>query len=282
MLSELLQIGDEVVFKVHPEMRAWTDTYKDVPDGAKGVVCGFYDAVIYEPRVPVLVHPPGVYHRKGAVSVWLTDGRIIPGGYSIEMADKNEEKRRDAALRDADGVLRTPQVRLGDLPATKFWEQDKVRVRFPNKWGEEVMVVDRIDYHHMHEGRDGSPYPFYGVRFLSGGGPSAAESWMELIERGNVWRYYHDQPLLFADLTEEASFFQLVGQTEEVRNPKNNLYSWTKDEVLDAIKNGIVHGFSVSSGFFGSGPRINARRFKDEVLGERVARATLEGFGITA
>lgn len=228
-LTELLQIGDEVVFKVDPERRAWTDIYKDVPDGTKGIVCGFYDAVIYESRVPVLVHQPGVYHRKGAVSVWLRDGRIVPGDWSIEMVDKDQEKRRDAALRGADGVLRTEQVRLGDLPETKFWEQDKVRVRFPNERDEQVVTIGRIDYHHMHKHRDdGSPWPFYDVRFMEGGQTSAEEAWIELVERGNVWKYHNNQPLAFADLKEEASFF---------------------------------------SGFFGSGPHINTQRFKDEALG---------------
>lgn len=282
-LTELLQIGDEVVFKVDPERRAWTNIYKDVPDGTKGIVCGFYDAVIYESRVQVFVYQPGVYHRKGAVSVWLRDGRIVPGDWSIKMVDEDQEKRRDAALRGADGVLRTEQVRLGDLPETKFWEQDKVRVRFPRDGSEHEMVVGRIDYYHMHKCRDdGSPWPFYDVRFMEGGQTSAEESWIELIERGNVWKYHNNQPLLFADLKEESSFFQLVGQTEEMRNPKNNLYSWTKKEVLDAIKNGTVHGFSVSSGFFGSGPHIYALRFKNEALGKRIAKTTLEGFGIAA
>ena len=278
-LNELLEIGDKVVFKVDPERRYWTNIYDDVPDGTKGIVCGFHDAVIYEPRVPVLVHQPGVYHCKGAVSVWLSDGRVIPGDYSIEMIDNEQEKRRDAAQRGADGVLRTVQVRLGDLPETKFWEQDKVRVRFPHNGSEHEMIIGRIDYHHMHKRRDdGSPWPFYDVLFMRGGSTSAEESWIELIERGNVWKYYHNQPLSFADLQEEAGFFHLLGLTEEMRNPKNGLYSWTKEEVLEAIKHGTVHGFSVSSGFFGSGPRISAQRFKDEALGKRVAEATLKGF----
>jgi hypothetical protein len=281
-LTELLQIGDEVVFKVDPERRAWTDTYKDVPDGTKGIVCGFYDAVVYKSRVPVLVHQPGVYHHKGAVSVLLRDGRIVPGDWSVEMVDKDQEKRRDAALRGADGMLRTEQVRLGDLPETKFWEQDKVRVRFPHDGNEHEMVISCIDYYHMLKRReDGSPWPFYDVRYAEGGTTSVEESWVELIERGNVWKYHNNQPLSFADLKEEGSFFQLVGQTEEMRNPANGYYSWTKDEVLEAIRNGTVHGFSVSSGFFGSG-RINAQRFKDEALGKRIAKATLEGFGIAA
>ena len=281
-LSELLRIGDKVTFRVDRETREWTSTYKDIPDGTKGVVCGFYDAVIYAGRVPVLIDQPGVYHQKGAVSVWLPDGRIVPGGYSVEMVDKDEEKRRDAEMPDKDGVLRTPKVRLGDLPHTKFWEQDRVRVHFPNaEWGVQEMTIARIDYYHMHDHRnDGSPWPFYDVNFATGGSTGAEEAWIELLERGNVWKYYNNEPLSFADLKEEADFFALVGQTEEMRNPANRLYSWTKEEVLEAIKNGTVHGFSVSSGFFGSGPHISAMRFKNEELGQRIAKATLEGFGL--
>jgi len=281
-LSELLRIGDEVIFKVDHETRRWTSTYKDVPDGTKGIVCGFYDAVIYESRVPVLIHKPGIYHRRGAVSVLLPDGRIVPGGYSIEMVDNEEKNRRDAAMRDEHGILRTPQIRLGDLPPTPFWEHDKVRVHFPYAGhGVQEMIIRRIDYYHMHEHRqDGSPWPFYEVDYMRGGSTAVEESWVELIERGNVWKYYNNQSLTFADLKEEGDFFSLVGETEEVRNPANGLYGWTKEEVLEAIKNGEVHGFSVSGGFFGSGPHISARRFKNEELGQRVAKATLEGFGL--
>ncbi len=283
-LSELLQIGDEVIFKVDDERRAWTNTYKDVPNGTKGVVCGFYDAVIYEPRVPVLVNPPGVYHQQGAVSIWLPDGRIVPGDWSVEMVDKNEEKRRDAAMRDKNGVLRTKHVRLGDLPPTKFWEGDGVRVHFPdNEYSGQEMTIGRIDYSFMYKCRnDGSPWPFYEISLERGGTTSAEESWIELVKRGNIWKYYHNEPLSFTDLKEEAGFFKLIGQAEEVRNPANGIYSWTKEEMLEAIKNGTAHGFSVSGGLFGSGPHISVCRFKNEELGQRIAQATLEGFGLVS
>lgn len=282
-LTELLRVGDEVVFKVDAERRAWTDTYKDVPDGTKGVVCGFYDAVVYEARVPVLVHQPGVYHCKGAPSVWLRDGRIVPGDWSIEMVDKVEEKRRDATMRDNHDIFQTKRVRLGDLPATKFWEHDKVRVRYPRDGREDEMIICGIDYYAMHKTRnDGSPWPYYKVEHLDGWRTSAEESWITFVDHGNVWKYYNNQPLSFTGIKEEAEFFNLVGQTEELRNPTNGYYRWTKDEVLAAIKNGTAHGFSVSSGFFGSGPHICAKRFKDEALGKRVAKATLEGYAVAA
>ena len=281
-LSDLLKIGDEVIFKVDPERRAHSNAYDTIPDGTKGVVCGFYDAVIYEPRVPVGTWRPGAYHCKGVASIWLPDGRIVSDDSSVAMVDQDEERRRFDALRDEDGTARPEQIRLGDLPATKFWEQDKVRVTFP--YGEILdMTVGHIAYSQIHQRRnDGSPYPFYGVIFQNGGYTSAEESWMELIERGNVWNYYHDQPLSFANLEEESEFFQLVGQSESVRNPRTGLYSWMKDEVLEAIKNGIVHGMSVSHGLFGSGPHISAYRFKNEDLGRRVAEATLNGFDVAS
>lgn len=278
-LTEILQIGDKVVFKVDPERRMWTDTYKDVPDGTIGTVCGFYDAIIYEPRVPVLVHQPGVYHLKGAVSVWLPDGRVVPGDYHVEMIDKDEERRRDAAMRDERRVFHSERIRLGDLPETKFWEQDKVIVHFPYDGTKLEMTIGSIHYRSMHMRRDdGSPWPFYTVSYADGGTTNVEESWITLVERGNVWKYHNDQPLTFADLKEEAYFFKLVGETEELRNPKTYLYNWTKEEVLEAIESGVAHGFSVSGGFFGLGPYIGALRFKNEELGKRVAKATLEGF----
>lgn len=281
-LSEILEIGDKVILNVDPEKRYWTDTYNDVPDGTEGVICGFYDAIIYEPRVPVLVNQPGVYHKKGAASVWLPDGRIVPGDYCTTMVDKDEEERRDKAMRDEHGCFQVKLVRIGDLPETRFWEMDKVLVSYKNESDELQGVIRSIDYHSMHDKcKDGSPYPFYRVDF-NGSIGSGSESNMKLVERGNVWKYFHNEPVTFANLKEEASFFQLIGQAEEIRNPDNGLFSWSEDEVIAAIKKGTVHGFMVENGLFATGPHISARRFKNEELGKRVASATLEGFGMAA
>lgn len=209
--SQILQIGDKVVFNVDPERREHTNTYDNIPDGTVGVVCGFYDAVIYCSRVPVFIEQPGVYHRKGAVFVWLPDGRIIQGGHSIKMVDEEERRRRDTAMRDERGILKHTMVRLGDLPPTNFWESDKVRVRFPDKRGEREMVIHSIEYDYIHKCRaDGSPWPFYNVKSAESGSTTAEESWIELIERGNVWNYYNNQPCSFADIKEEANFFALL------------------------------------------------------------------------
>jgi hypothetical protein len=279
-LAELLRIGDKVRFKISPEYRAQLADYKDVPDGTEGVVCGFYDAVLYYGRTDVLVHGPGTYYKKGAVSIWLPNGRIVPGGNYVEMIDKEEEKRRSVAARDSNGVFNDELVRLGNLPPTAFWERDKVYVRLPHR--PEVVeecFIARVNYGQIHNTcNDGSPYPFYEVQRTNGGTIATKESRIELKERGNVWKFYHKEPLNFADLREEASFFRLIGQTTDVRNPKDDLYNWTTEEVLEAIRNGLVHGFSVESGFFGGSARISAIRFRNEDLGRRVAQETLAGF----
>ena len=103
---------------------------------------------------------------------------------------------------------------------------------------------------------------------------------MKLVERGDVWKFYHNEPLSFTDLKEEASFFTLIGHTEEVPNPANGRYRWTKEEALDTIREGSVHAISMDNGIFGSGPHISARVFHNKELGARVAKATLQGFGL--
>ena len=276
-LTELLEVGDEVSFKVDPEIRAWTSAYDTVSDGTKGVVADS-TTPCFTSRACRLVRTSlvSIIAEERRPSGWEM-GRTIPGNRYITMTDQDEERRRDAAMRGADGVLRVPQIRLGDLPETRFWELDKVRVRFPGATVSQ-MVVAGISYQNMHSTcDDGSPWPFYEVQY-AGGRIHVTESELELIERGNLWRYYHGEELVFTDLREEAEFFQLIGQTESVRNPANNSYSWTEEEVLKAIEDGLVHGFSVSPGLFGSGPHIDALRFLNKNLGARVADATLRGF----
>jgi hypothetical protein len=113
----------------------------------------------------------------------------------------------------------------------------------------------------------------------NGGTTWVNESDMTLIRRGNVWKHFNGEKLVFADLREEADFFSLLGHTEEVRNPACNLYKWEKDEVLKAVRDGIVDGFTMGGGIFGQGfARINAVRFRDRELGERVRQETIRGF----
>lgn len=282
MLSDYLTIGDNVVFNIDPDRRYWTNEYDDIPDGTIGVVCGINDTVVYQERAPVYSsRRPGIYHCKGGVSVLLPNGRIVMGDGCADLIDTKEKDRRIAALRDERCIPEAHHTYLGDLPETKFWEQDRVRVVYPQDGTALEGIVSRIDYYHMHQRcSNGSAYPFYAFEREEGGQSYAAEAWMELIERGNVWKYYNARATKFADLDEEASFYRMLGKAEEVPNPASGLYVWTIDEALKAVKAGDAHGFSVENGFFGSGAHISVVRFLDESLGRRVADATLEGFDL--
>ena len=146
----------------------------------------------------------------------------------------------------------------------------------------DVFTIIDIDFHYLTEKTQiGTKWPIYKISDKLGAGwnTSASEDDVVLIERGPVWKFYNNQPITFENIEKEANFFEMLGHTEEVRNPASGLFSWNKEEVLNAIRGGLVHGFSISSGFFGrSGPSISAMRFRNEELGKRVAQATLEGF----
>ncbi len=295
MIDQLMRVGDGVEITIPQESREWG--YNPCPDGTQATILGFSE--IHYGRLGNFGFKPGVYVNRAWVTVRLPNGQEYSEfSDRLELTDKDEHARRLAAFRK----LQQEQPDnwyskefLRDLPETPFWEGDFVRVRghagvmsvyseMPPDRDPEVFQIIGIDYHYLTERTQiGTMYPAYKISSKLGAGwhTSASEVDMVLVERGPVWKFYHDERLEFGDLKEEAQFFESLGHTEEVRNPANNLYSWTKDEVLEAIKSGLVHGFSVSSGFFGGEPSISARRFKNEDLGRRVARATLEGFGLT-
>ncbi len=292
MIDQLIRIGDEVVITIPQENRE--GGYNPCPDGTQATVLGFSE--IHYGRIGNFGYKPGVYLNRACVKVRLPDGKEhIEYSSRLELADTAEDDQRHTTFR----MLQQEQPDHGrnkeflrDLPETPFWECDFVRVgrlcgvmsvhsEIPPNHLPDVLQVIGIDYRSLTEHTTiGTKYPAYQISYNLGTGwhTSANEDDMVLIERGLVWKFYHEMPITFRDTKDEAQFFEALGHTEEVRNPVNNLYDWTKEEVLEAIKKGLVHGFSVSRGFFGARPLISAKRFKNEDLGQRVAQATLKGF----
>jgi hypothetical protein len=70
----------------------------------------------------------------------------------------------------------------------------------------------------------------------------------------------------------------LIGEKDEVRNPKDDLYRWTKEEAIQALKDGLGHSITVDGGLFGSGPHTSVIRFRNEEVGEKIRLLTIEGF----
>lgn len=280
IIEAVMQVGDQVTITIPKENREWG--YDPFPDGTKAVILGFSE--IAYGRLDNLGVKPGVYvNRSWVILNSWEEGPLIQFSGRIELVDQKEYARRVALYRqhqqESPGDWRDKEF-IRDLPETPFWEGDIVRV---SSLDNRQLQIVSIDYVRLTEKTYyGATFPAYKVsdNLSAGWHTSASENEMVLVERGPVWKLSHDEPLTFGSLAEEARFYERIGHVEEVPNPKSGLYSWTKEEVLDAIRDGIVHGFSVSGSFLGTKPSICAKRFTDENLGKRVAQATLEGFAL--
>ena len=262
MISEVLRIGDQCVVEIPKENREWG--YNPCDDGEIVTVIGFGE--IYRGRNNGRLEP-GVYENRSNVHVRLKKEQLNISSTNLEMFDQDEYKRRVEEWHKN----KTFGERLRDLPETKFWEGDIVKSDKIAQFAEDELQIAGI----MHWDES----PLYQVD-LPCGFTYLCEHEMELVRRGLIWNHYHGEPLHFKDLKEEIAFHMQLGHYKEVRNPKTENFKWTLDEVLDAIEEGIVHGFSVNS-LFGVSV-IQAVRFFDEDLGARATAETLTGFGRSA
>jgi len=262
-------IGDTVQALVPKESREWG--YNPIPDGTIGTVVKFGE--IDYPRISNYGKKPGFYENKSWAYVDFGEkfGVIHLGTFNLINLNPNFTRSEELFLRD-----------LPDLP---FWEGDIVSA--PGDRFDRNQTICRIDYANIDRKRnDGSPWPFYEHAddiYGHGGVCSSEESWITLVERGPVWKHYHNEKIEFSSLQEEANFYDLLGFSTDIRNPKSALFVWTLEEALEALKNGIGHTIKVGDGFgflFGDtvSRRISVYKFNDEELGKRVAAATLEGF----
>jgi len=291
VLGEIINIGDIVTITIAKDERE--QGYNPCPDGALATVLGF--AEIAHGHTSNYNHKPGIYENRCWIKLRLADGREHTELHScVKLFDTDEEKERVTAFRarqQAD-TLDPDAGFLRDLPETPFWEGDFVMVTgfnpgISSKRADGAYQITRIEYGSLESKcDDGSPYPWIAYTFSSsfsaGWSMAASVDDLTLVERGPVWKHYHNEPIEFTTFKEEAEFYKLLGHTNEVRNPANGLYCWTLDEVLGAIRDGLVHGISMDQGLFGfathKDDRIRAIRFRNEDLGARVAKTTLEGF----
>lgn len=299
MIEEVLRIGDEVTLTIPEENRQWG--YNPCPDGTNATVLGFSET--YYGRIGNLGFKPGVYVNRYWVKLHMQDGREHTEFIArLELADKNEYERRvtefSKAQQEGPRDFHDNKEFIRELPETPFWEGDKVHVNarlaltvvtgeMPPDYDPDIFTIVGIEFYRLNQKtKIGTKYPAYNISDKLGSGwhTSANEDDMKLIKRGNVWKFYHGEPLQFADIREEADLFMMLGRYKEVRNPKTGYYSWTKEEVLEAIKNGTVHTFSLGRGIFefiwDPPTRISAYEFMDVNLGERVRQATIKGFNL--
>lgn len=271
MYDTFFKIDDQVIVNIPSENREWG--YNPCPDGTIATIVMPYTEIYYS-RINKCGRKPGVYKNTNWTVIRLPNGKTYAEYTSrLQLVDQKEAKSRLRESQNPNGKkLDSSNLFIRDLPETRFWEGDFVTVNNGDYQG--IHQITSIDYKYSS-----TPTPAYwlstsltSVRHIF-----ASEANLTLVKRGPIWKYYHHEPIEFKDPEEKADLHLLLGLFDDVRNPKNNLYCWTLDEVLEAVKDGLVHGFSVLN-LFSSSASISAFKFHDEELGAQISQMTLSGF----
>ena len=115
--------------------------------------------------------------------------------------------------------IKALEVRLCNLPDTPFWVGDIVKKDVGRQMSVRDGVIATVNYN----------YTTINYRVTTSlDTPSQTELWEEagltLVERGNIWKLEHDEPLTFtgeteeARLLEEAKFYKSLGMSQKVRH----------------------------------------------------------------
>jgi hypothetical protein len=289
----MLRVGDRVVFRVEKG----DDYYPNDGDPARGMegeVIGRERITMFEERVGLVIRPAGVYEVDGPVIVRWDNGKTTqPNGWYTKLIDATEDERRWAEYRakvkasdwkvvDAEYENR---VFKSGLPTTKGWEGDFVTVTRKDRFGDtytDFGIIEGIEYYTMH--REATTEGRYRYRIVDenkepiGGSSYTCDAEMEIIERGNVYKYFNGEQVQFADLHEEAAFYMRLGKAKSIRNPANGLYSWTLKEAIAAIRAGTADSLRMENIPFSSKSKHDLQVFEDRDLGKRLQEATLKGF----
>jgi len=150
------------------------------------------------------------------------------------------------------------------------------------KAGESCRLIDNFSFFCNEEF---FPYSTIGHKFEEGSTstwqfreaigdyPFTTQDNLELLERGNVWRYYHNETLKpFASLEEEAVFYMGIGRAQFVMSEFVGL-NHSLPEVFRNITLGKYHGY-----FTKSLGMTRAVMFLDADIGSRVREYTLSTF----
>lgn len=274
MDAACVRIGDNVTIGMNEAEPGYPTRHH----GFKTIVIGFPETAYG--RFGNLDRKPGVYRNRSIAIINSPDGKPISVlSKFLKLGDDREYERRcweheERLLRDtwdAEDFIR-------DLPDTPLWEGDIVRVRnthsMPNPKVDTYTIV-HIAYHDL-EAPDGKP--FYSVsdslqtRLKWNRG--VPQNGMELIERGNVWKLHHSEPLTFSSNKEEIDFFLgACARTKMI----NGCCEWTSEELMSGIRTGLIHEVvqrSLEEDH--TAPLYSAWRFRNAEIGERVAKLFIE------
>lgn len=269
----MLRVGDEVVVDIAQENIDWG--YKPYPNGTKAKIVEFGE--IGYGRTNNFGLEPGIYENTAWAFIEV-DGKRSEGTIStcfLKVPDKVLKQRS----KEKDFYKGR---KLRDLPEMKFWEEDKVTLSAKGRkayggWRSEAegetLTVKNVDY--LRGG-----WRHYDVALPLGGQVGLKDEDLKLVERGNVWKYYHNEPMTFSSLREEAQLMLDMGFADEVRNPATGNFAWSMWNILSAVRSGVAHGFTQQGRLYPlpenhSMANVTVWKFRDEELGKKVAEATL-------
>ena len=290
-ISHMARIGDRVMLKMSDEHRLYSSI--EVSNGSLGWVVGYTQYTCsygYNDRCK-----PGVYRGNGNVLVmWdklksgiisenkitmISAHDIIPIGISVKQMT---DRRKD----DAYNKMFDEEVWIGTLPECKYYPGDVVRLANELKrkaYGAVVKILN-INYNNieMMLNDNETHYPYITIECEGGGTTNISDADIEdVVSRGNYYWWEHDKSQLkFDTLKDETAFYYSKGFLTYARNPRTNTYSYTLQEAVEAIREGLADGVKVSQGYFEAGLTTSAMIVSDELpdLKQRVRQASLEGF----
>jgi len=261
-------IGTKAKINISQESRDWG--YNPAPNGEEVEIVGF--SIIDWGRINGCCHEPGMFYNNSWPTVRFADGRE----QSISSCHLTFPNR---------DWVNWPSVFVSELPELPFWELDVIRVvggRFSDY--REWKYITNISYRDINKKcNDGSPYPMYSISPDESGGCTtyASQEELELVERGKVWKFYHNEPIAWETDKEEIEFYYKLGRYQEIRNPANSLYSWDIKEAVAAAKDGLVDCSRAIGYLFMGGSGLGCIKFTDERISEKARRMFLQNFSYT-
>ncbi len=276
MDKQILFSGDEVLINIPDE---FDDEYHpQIQKGTRGIVISFEKNCLgRNAGLQLNGLAPGIHFSKSYAYVQINgrkEGYIINCDY-LSLIDKKEQKYRLRRLGNNRKKCQDYDVHylVKTLPDTPFWEDDLVSYLDELEDDVKVYKVHAIEYG-IYE-RNPKEGPVYKIRNVVPKGIDcvAYEDQLTLLDRGSIWRYYHNETLIFDTVEEEIGFHETIGNVKVVVNPRNGLYVWRQNEIMPAIKNGLADSFEIN------GKKIILKKFKDRDVSEKAKLLTLKTWG---
>lgn len=243
-------VGDAVVLDLQDRK------LKGVSDGETVIIVDFSER--YEGRTAGVGVPPGRWKNYSYASI--RDAR----------GNEHDIHTSNLLPRPGSEYVRLPRQLVRELPDTPFWEDDVVEV-YDGRRG----VVSTIDYDEFDNSTD---RPVYTVRFAnSGAGENFHARALDLVERGNVWRYHHGEEIDFENAAEEAILLHRMSLVTGVANRETGRLGFAWDEAVEALRNGeadvIWHDWNIA--IEDPGYSVQCYTIDDPAAGERCRGAIL-------